>query len=216
MPGHRLPASRVAGQRGGAGAHDQRQRLRGAREDTVADRGLMLGRLMQAGADAGDGRPLTWRVCHAVTGLLGADGGSITVGGPAMNQGFELVLQSCGIAARPGLVAELARHDRDMLCASPQLYADTIPFLRSLRSPWSGGIRIALVSRCAENTPAASVRPRCQRDGRGGVFRVRLAAPSLTTGFTSMPSACSACPGAAVFVDDQPLSARRAAPHSRP
>ena len=55
-----------------------------------------------------------------------------------------------------------------MLCASPQLYADTIPFLRSPRSPWSGGIRIALVSKCAENTPAASARPRCQRDGRGG------------------------------------------------
>jgi hypothetical protein len=47
----------------------------------------MLGRLMQAGADAGDGRPLTWRVCHAVTGLLGADGGSIMVGGPGDEPG---------------------------------------------------------------------------------------------------------------------------------
>jgi hypothetical protein len=43
--------------RGGAGAHDRRQQGRGAREDTVADRGLLLGRLVQASADAGDGRP---------------------------------------------------------------------------------------------------------------------------------------------------------------
>jgi len=33
----------------------------------------------------------------------------------SMAQGFELVLQACGIAGRPGLVAELVRHDRDML-----------------------------------------------------------------------------------------------------
>jgi hypothetical protein len=76
-------------------------------------------------------------------------GPDLTNGRLSMAQGFELVLQACGIAARPGLVAELVRHDRDMLCASSQLYADTIPFLRSLRS---GGIRIALVSNCAENT----------------------------------------------------------------
>jgi hypothetical protein len=31
-----------------------------------------------------------------------------------MAHGFELVLQACGIAARPGLVAELVRHNRDM------------------------------------------------------------------------------------------------------
>jgi hypothetical protein len=53
---------------------------------TVADCAVLLSRLVRAVADAGDGRALTWRVCHAVSGLLGADGGSITVGNSAVNR----------------------------------------------------------------------------------------------------------------------------------
>ena len=91
-----------------------------------------------AGAD-----PQTWSEAFA---RLGPD---LTTGRLSMAQGFGLVLQACGIAARPGLVTELVRADRDALLASSQLHADAIPFLRSLRS---GGIRIALVSNCAPNT----------------------------------------------------------------
>lgn len=76
-------------------------------------------------------------------------GPDLTRGRLSMAQGFELILQACNIAARPGLVTELVRRDWDLLSASSQLYEDAIPFLQSLRS---GGIRIALVSNCVENT----------------------------------------------------------------
>ena len=126
MPGHRLPASRVAGQRGGAGAHDQRQRLRGAREDTIADRArgpagsVSSGRAetiltcdfevlrTQLPVIAGV-EPQNWNDAFTRTG---PDPANVRL---SMAQGFELVLQACGIAGRPGLVAELVRHDRDML-----------------------------------------------------------------------------------------------------
>ena len=39
----------------------------------------LAGRLAQAVTDLGESRPLTWRACHAINGLLGADGASITV-----------------------------------------------------------------------------------------------------------------------------------------
>jgi hypothetical protein len=39
----------------------------------------LIGPLAQAVTDLGDSRPLTWRACHAINSLLGADGASITV-----------------------------------------------------------------------------------------------------------------------------------------
>jgi putative hydrolase of the HAD superfamily len=76
-------------------------------------------------------------------------GPDLTTGRLSMAQGFGLMLKGCGIAARPGLVTELVRSDRELLSASARLHDDAIPFLRSLRS---AGVRIALVSNCAENT----------------------------------------------------------------
>lgn len=87
--------------------------------------------------------PQAWNEAFA---RLGPD---LTRGHLSMAQGFELILRACGIAARPGLVTELVRTDRDLLSASSQLYEDAIPFLQSLRS---SGIKVALVSNCGENT----------------------------------------------------------------
>jgi hypothetical protein len=45
----------------------------------MTDHDGLLSRLAQAVADGESGRPLTWRACHAVNGMLGADGASITI-----------------------------------------------------------------------------------------------------------------------------------------
>jgi hypothetical protein len=41
--------------------------------------GPLVGRLVQAVRQLGESRPLTWRTCHAIRNMLGADGASITM-----------------------------------------------------------------------------------------------------------------------------------------
>lgn len=126
----------------------------------------------------------------------------LTTGRLSMAQGFGLILQSCGAVARPGLVAELVRRDREMLLASSRLHEDAVPFLRSLRS---GGMRIALVSNCAENT-------RQLLSGLGVMEMADAVVLSCEVG-CAKPDAgiyqhalglLGVRAGAAVFVDDQP------------
>lgn len=77
---------------------------------------------------------------------LGTD---LTHGRLTMAQGFEQILDACGIRPRPGLVAELVRKDRELLAAASRLYEDAIPFLPAMRSR---GTPLALVSNFLENT----------------------------------------------------------------
>lgn len=64
-------------------------------------------------------------------------------------ESFRLSLSACGIDPSPQLVSNLTLADRDLMVANSRPYDDAVPFLRQLRS---NGIKIALVSNCADNT----------------------------------------------------------------
>lgn len=64
-------------------------------------------------------------------------------------ESFRLSLSACGVDPSPQLVSTLAQADRDLMLANSRPYDDAIPFLQQLRS---NGIKIALVSNCADNT----------------------------------------------------------------
>lgn len=66
-------------------------------------------------------------------------------------ESFRRSLSACGIDPSPQLVSDLIGADRDLMAASARPYPDAVPFLRQLRS---NGIKIALVSNCADNTRA--------------------------------------------------------------
>ena len=70
---------------------------------------------------------------------------------------FERTLSGLGIDAEPDLVGELSRRDAELSQAFTRLCADTVPFLRWLRS---NGVLTALVSNCADTT-----RPQLERLG---------------------------------------------------
>jgi putative hydrolase of the HAD superfamily len=60
-----------------------------------------------------------------------------------------LTLRACGIEPEPALVDELARKDAELLRQRVRVFGDTVPFLTGLRAD---GVRIALVSNCADTT----------------------------------------------------------------
>jgi FMN phosphatase YigB (HAD superfamily) len=70
---------------------------------------------------------------------------------------FARTLSALGIEPEPGLVADLARRDVEYSLSHTWLCDDTVPFLEMLRS---NGVRIALVSNCADTT-----RPQLDRLG---------------------------------------------------
>ena len=74
---------------------------------------------------------------------------ALGVGQLTKAEGFGQILAGCGVPVQPGLVRALVERDRDVLVASARLYDDAIPFLEALRSD---GIKIAIVSNCAEHT----------------------------------------------------------------
>jgi putative hydrolase of the HAD superfamily len=76
-------------------------------------------------------------------------GAWLTDGRMSKAQGFGRILQTCGVQARPDLVREMVRLDEELLLANGRLFDDVIPFLEKLRAR---GIKIAVVSNCAENT----------------------------------------------------------------
>ena len=74
------------------------------------------------------------------------DRGKLTVA-----QSFERTLRALGAESGPDLLADLSRRDAEFSRSYVRLCDDTVPFLAWLRSR---GVRIALVSNCADTTRA--------------------------------------------------------------
>jgi putative hydrolase of the HAD superfamily len=140
--------------------------------------------------------PGTWHVEYARIGPLVSDGRL------SKAEAFARLLRAAGREARPGLVAELVRQDQELLLAHARLYDDAIPFLQRLRDR---GIKIAIVSNCAENT-----RPLLVKHGVDALAdtlvlscEVRSAKPAAEI-FRCALDRLGVAAEAAVFVDDQP------------
>ena len=93
-----------------------------------------------AGVAAGD-----WQEAWLKT-RTDRDRGKLSVAGS-----FAYTLLACGIEPGPGLVAELARRDAELMREQVRVFGDTIPFLTRLRAD---GTAIALVSNCGDTTRA--------------------------------------------------------------
>jgi putative hydrolase of the HAD superfamily len=140
--------------------------------------------------------PGTWQVEYGRIGALVSDGRI------SKAEAFARLLRAVGREARPGLVAELVRQDQELLLAHARLYDDAIPFLQRLRDR---GIKIAIVSNCAENT-----RPLLVKHGVDALAdtlvlscEVRSAKPAAEI-FRCALDRLGVAAKAAVFVDDQP------------
>ena len=140
--------------------------------------------------------PDVWQVEYARIGALVSDGRL------SKAEAFERLLRAAGLVARPGLVAELVRQDTDLLLAHARLYDDAIPFLRRLRDR---GVKVAIVSNCAENT-----RPLLVKHGIDALAdtlvlscEVGSAKPAAKI-FQCALDRLGVAAEAAVFVDDQP------------
>ena len=140
--------------------------------------------------------PGTWQVEYARIGALVSDGRI------SKAEAFARLLRAVGREARPDLVAELVRQDQELLLAHARLYDDAIPFLQRLRDR---GIKIAIVSNCAENT-----RPLLVKHGVDALAdtlvlscEVRSAKPAAEI-FRCALDRLGVAAEAAVFVDDQP------------
>jgi HAD superfamily hydrolase (TIGR01509 family) len=140
--------------------------------------------------------PGTWQVEYARIGALVSDGRI------SKTEAFARLLRAAGHQARPGLVAELVRQDQELLLAHARLYDDAIPFLQRLRDR---GIKIAIVSNCAENT-----RPLLIKHGVDALAdtlvlscEVGSAKPAAEI-FRCALDRLGVAAEAAVFVDDQP------------
>lgn len=88
-------------------------------------------------------------------------GDAISDGSATLAEALEKILIGCGRAPAPGLVADAVRLDGELMCEVAEVFADTVPFLESLRA---AGMRTAFVSNCAENT-----RPMLDRLGLSGL-----------------------------------------------
>lgn len=93
-----------------------------------------------AGAD-----PLAWQQ-DQLRSRIERDRGLVSTA-----ESFRRSLSVCGIDPSQQLVSDLIGADRDLMAANSRPYDDAVPFLRQLRS---NGIKIALVSNCADNTRA--------------------------------------------------------------
>ncbi len=139
--------------------------------------------------------PDTWQVEYARIGAQVSDGRI------SKTEAFERLLRAAGREARPGLVAELVRQDQELLLAHARLFDDVIPFLRGLSDR---GIKVAIVSNCAENT-----RPLLVKHGIDALAdtlvlscEVRSAKPAAEI-FRCALDRLGVAAEAAVFVDDQ-------------
>ena len=140
--------------------------------------------------------PDTWLVEYARIGALVSDGRL------SKTEATEQVLRGAGLEASPGLVAELVRQDQDLLLAHARLFDDVIPFLRGLRDR---GIKVAIVSNCAENTRPLLVKHGVDALADALVLscEVRSAKPAPEI-FRCALDRLGVAAEAAVFVDDQP------------
>jgi oxygen-dependent protoporphyrinogen oxidase len=66
-----------------------------------------------------------------------------------MAAAFARALAECGRDPDPGLVDRLVQADAELILTHTEVCADTVPFLDAIRQE---GIRVALVSNCADNT----------------------------------------------------------------
>jgi putative hydrolase of the HAD superfamily len=73
------------------------------------------------------------------------------VGHLSREEVYEIVLRTCGVRPRDGLVRRLVDLDRELLLANTTVFPDTLPFLELLRSR---GITSVIVSNCSEHTRA--------------------------------------------------------------
>jgi len=76
-------------------------------------------------------------------------GPSLMEGRLTVAQAMQLALQACGAPAHQALVDELVRKDQEVILASARLHDDVVPFLEKVRPL---GIKVALVSNCADDT----------------------------------------------------------------
>jgi len=140
--------------------------------------------------------PDTWLVEYARIGALVSDGRLSKI------EAIEQVLRGAGREASPGLVAELVRQDQELLLAHARLFDDVIPFLRGLRDR---GVKVAIVSNCAENTRPLLVKYGVDALADALVLscEVRSAKPAPEI-FRCALDRLGVAAEAAVFVDDQP------------
>ena len=117
-------------------------------------------------------------------------------------EAFGQILARCGVPAADGLVAEMVLRDRELLGVNARLFDDVLPFLRGLRDR---GIKIAIVSNCAENT-----RPLLAELGVDALADTLVlscevgAAKPAPEIFQCALDRLGVTADAAVFIDDQP------------
>jgi len=116
-------------------------------------------------------------------------------------QGIEQILRSCGADPRRDFVRRLVRRDLDLLIPCSRLYDDVVPFLELLRSR---GIKVALVSNCAEGMRAllSELGIATLVDTIVLSWEVGWAKPSPEI-YRCALDQLGVAAGAAVFVDDQ-------------
>jgi putative hydrolase of the HAD superfamily len=76
-------------------------------------------------------------------------GPALTDGRLTIAQAMEHALEACGVQPRPQVLSELVRKDAELTLSSARLFEDALPFLHLLRS---NGVKVALVSNCADST----------------------------------------------------------------
>jgi HAD superfamily hydrolase (TIGR01509 family) len=126
---------------------------------------------------------------------------SLTDGRISKAEGFEEILRACGQEPRPGLIREMVKRDQELLLENAHLYDDAIPFLDRLRVR---GVKIAIVSNCAETTRPLLVQLGVDALADALILscEVRAAKPAAEI-FLDALNRLEVTADAAVFVDDQ-------------
>ncbi|HEX4834458.1 MAG TPA: HAD-IA family hydrolase [Trebonia sp.] len=125
------------------------------------------------------------------------DAGRVTVA-----EAFTRTLTACGRDPQPALVERLVARDAELLAQRTEVCDDTAPTLARLRA---AGIRLALVSNCAEGT-----RPMLAAKGLLGLVDATVLSCEVGTPkpepeiYHVALDALGAEPADAVFLDDQP------------
>jgi HAD superfamily hydrolase (TIGR01509 family) len=126
---------------------------------------------------------------------------SLTDGRISKAEGFGEILRAYGQEPRPGLIREMVKRDQELLLENAHLYDDAIPFLDRLRVR---GVKIAIVSNCAETTRPLLVQLGVDALADALILscEVRAAKPAAEI-FLAALNRLEVTADAAVFVDDQ-------------
>ena len=123
-------------------------------------------------------------------------------GGLAMDAAITRMLAECGIGADPELVERLVRADAEWMAAGCALYPDSVPFLRELRTR---GLKIALVSNCAEDTRPLLARLELTGLADEAILSCEVGTPKPSPEIYQRALDALGVPAAeAVMIDDQP------------